>query len=175
LVAESTGQGGQLSLDLQPLDLSELARAASERFKARYAEPPLRLEIEPVDALHGDPARLTQILDNLLDNAAKYSPAEQEVVLRVRMQDATILLGVQDRGVGIASEHLPHLFDRFYRVPGSATARVKGLGLGLFIVRDLVVAHGGRVWAESEGPGRGSTFWVSLPAVRAAVADPEPG
>ena len=128
-----------------------------------YSDRPLALQVEHVDAVRGDPARLAQVIDNLLGNAVKYSPADQEILLRVRRGEGSVLIGVQDRGMGIPKEHLPHLFDRFYRVPGAATDRVKGLGLGLFIVRDLVAVHGGRVWAESEGSGHGSTFWVSLP------------
>lgn len=82
-------------------------------------------------------------------------------------------MAVEDRGVGIESQHLPHLFDRFYRVPNAHTEEVKGLGLGLSIVRDLVAAHGGRAWAESDGPGHGSTFLVSLPSTEAAGHGPE--
>jgi signal transduction histidine kinase len=107
--------------------------------------------------------RLGQVVDNLLGNAAKYSPDETEIELSVRAEDEQIVLAVRDQGVGIAPEHVPHLFDRFYRAPGPHTAEQSGLGLGLSIVRDLVVAHGGRIAVESEGEGKGSAFLVRLP------------
>jgi len=170
LSTESSSKGGTLSLDLQGVDLAELARGIAERFKGSYLDRTLELDIKDVAPVNADPARLIQVVDNLLNNAVKYSPPDGSIRVRVGMRDGHVVLGVQDQGVGIASEHLPQLFDRFYRVPDAHTERVKGLGLGLSIVRDLVVAHGGRVWAESQGPGRGSTFWVSLPAVPAAPA-----
>src|SRR5581483_12192574 len=94
----------------------------------------------------------------------KYSPEDRPIRMRVEADEAQVVLRVQDEGAGIEHEHLPRVFDRFYRAPNAKTERVKGLGLGLSIVQDLVLAHGGRVWAESAGPERGSTFLVSLPA-----------
>ena len=164
LGAESRGQGGRLSLDLQTVDASELVRAAADRFKASYPDRTLDVVVEQAAPVTADPARLMQVLDNLITNAVKYSPPEHPIRLRVESQEEQVLIGVQDEGVGLDAEHLHHVFERFYRVPDAHTEQVKGLGLGLSIVRDLVVAHGGRVWAESAGPGRGSTFLVSLPA-----------
>jgi signal transduction histidine kinase len=163
LATESSGQGGKLSLDLQPVDVAELVKGVAERFEANYSDRNLELQIEAVAPVQADPTRLIQVIDNLLNNAVKYSPTDGGIALRVGMRDGDVVLDVQDQGVGIASEHLPHLFERFYRVPDEETERVKGLGLGLSIVRDLVLAHGGRVWAESEGRGHGSTFRLSFP------------
>jgi signal transduction histidine kinase len=164
LAAESSGTGAKLSLDLQPANLADLATSAAERFKASHPDRTLELDVEEVPNVKADLTRLIQVIDNLLNNAVKYSPADQPIRLSVLAQEGEIVLSVQDEGLGIESEHLTHLFDRFYRVPNKQTEQVKGLGLGLSIVRDLVLAHGGRVWAESEGPDRGSTFLVSLPA-----------
>lgn len=163
MVDASRLEDGQLPIKRETIHLAEYARMAAERFRGAYEGRKLRLELSDVPSIQGDPARLNQVLDNLLGNAVKYSPPDQEVVLRIEATDGRVLLSVQDHGTGIAPEHLPHLFDRFYRAPCDSTRRVKGLGLGLSIVRDLVAAHGGSVWAESAGPGQGSTFWVSLP------------
>jgi signal transduction histidine kinase len=160
--------GGQLPLRRQLVDLAEIATGAVERFRAAHAGRSLRLELAEVAPVDGDPVRLGQVVDNLLGNAAKYSPPDPEIVLTVRMEGDRVVLSVQDHGAGIAPEHLPHLFDRFYRAPGPETQQVKGLGLGLAIVRDLVAAHGGQAWAESGGPGQGSTFWISLPSGQSA-------
>jgi two-component system phosphate regulon sensor histidine kinase PhoR len=110
-----------------------------------------------------DPSRLERILTNLISNALKYSPPEAEVVVRAERVDSCLQVSVVDRGIGIAPEDLPHLFERFYRTRGSRKA--EGLGLGLYITRMLVEAHGGRIWAESE-LGKGSTFSFTLPLAR---------
>jgi signal transduction histidine kinase len=156
----------QLSLDLQPVNMTDLARKAAERFLGSHPQHRLRLALAEVPAIEGDPARLGQVLDNLLGNAAKYSPPGQEILLSLGASEGQVTLSVRDHGIGIAPEHLPLLFERFYRAPGVSES-FKGLGLGLAIVRDLVAAHGGRVWAESGGAGQGSTFWVSIPVTTA--------
>ncbi len=155
--------GGQLRIEAEPIDLADLVRMAAERFSGSNEERRLRLELSEVPSLEGDASRLAQVVDNLLSNAAKYSPADEEIVLALKRDGDRALISVSDRGVGVAPEHLPRLFDRFYRVRNSDTEHVKGLGLGLAIVHDIVTAHGGRAWAESAGPGQGSTFCVSLP------------
>ena len=159
----SQQEGAQLRLAAESVDLAELAGMAAERFQGSNDGRRLRLELSDVPPLEGDATRLAQVLDNLLSNAAKYSPPDEEVVLTVSSDKQQVFVSVRDHGVGIAPEHLPRLFDRFYRVRNQDTEQVKGLGLGLSIVRDIVIAHQGRVWVESTGPGQGSTFWVSLP------------
>jgi two-component system sensor histidine kinase VicK len=114
-------------------------------------------------ALEGfwDRDRLDQVLDNLLSNATKYSPAGGEIVLQIESSDGRAMVSVRDAGIGVAESELPRLFDDFYRA-ASATGDTPGLGLGLFIVKSLVEGHGGRVWAEST-PGRGTTVRFTLP------------
>jgi signal transduction histidine kinase len=165
-VDASRRDDAQLSLELQQVNMAELIRRAAERFQGCHPPHRLRLVLTEVPAIEGDPARLGQVLDNLLGNAAKYSPPGQEIVLSLEASEGQVTLSVRDHGIGIAPEHLPLLFERFYRVPGVSEG-FKGLGLGLSIVRDLVAAHGGRVWAESGGTGQGSTFWVSVPVTNA--------
>jgi signal transduction histidine kinase len=157
--------GGRLTLRRERVPLADLVRAAAERFRAANPSRTLELQVDSSISVEGDEARLGQVLDNLLSNAAKYSPADRPITLRARQDGDWIRLEVVDRGAGIAPEHLPRLFDRFYRVPAqNAAGAPAGVGLGLSIVHDLVEAHGGRVEVASDGPGTGCTFTVSLPA-----------
>jgi two-component system, OmpR family, sensor histidine kinase SenX3 len=112
----------------------------------------------------GDPEELRTAVFNVLDNAIKYSGKDVDVAVQLRAPDEEhLLLRVRDRGVGIAPDELKQIFKRFYRVPSRALAHVKGTGLGLFIVRAIARKHGGRVFAESEGVGCGTTVSIELP------------
>jgi signal transduction histidine kinase len=111
-----------------------------------------------------DPDELKAALSNLLDNAIKYSGKQVRVDVKVASEDNRVRVSVRDYGVGMPKHELKRVFKRFYRIPGSVAARVKGTGLGLFIVRSVVEKHGGRAFAESDGPGHGSTFTIELPA-----------
>ncbi len=106
-------------------------------------------------------------VSNLIDNAVKYSGREVKVTVETDVLDGKyVSVRVSDRGAGIARSELKRVFKRFYRVPGPLASRVKGTGLGLYIVRSVAKRHGGRAWAESQGPGRGSTFILQLPISR---------
>jgi signal transduction histidine kinase len=129
----------------------------------------VHLAVERCDDLRiqADPIRLQQVIWNLLTNAVKFTPPEGRV--GVWLEHSTgggVLLVVRDTGAGIAADFLPHLFEQFRQADSSSTRRQGGLGLGLFIVRHVVEAHGGRVWAESAGEGKGSAFFVELPPAR---------
>ena len=114
-------------------------------------------------------ARFAQLLDNLISNAIKYSPTGEPILLSITVDQNVGKVSVIDHGMGIPAEHLARIFDRFYRVGGTADA-VAGEGLGLSICKEIVTAHGGKIWAESEGAGHGSTFAFTLPlAVGAAT------
>jgi signal transduction histidine kinase len=114
--------------------------------------------------VRGDAEELRAVVSNLLDNAVKYSPDEVRVSVQLMaIDERRLAVRVRDQGIGIPQAQLKRIFKRFYRVPGRLMARFKGTGLGLFIVQSLVKKHGGRVYAESEGVGRGSTFTVLLP------------
>jgi len=151
------------------VDLGEVVRECMELARVRYkldgdslvfAE---RLDGEPA-RVAGDPEELQTAVSNLLDNAVKYSGGEVRVSVELAaLGDRRVAVRVADSGVGIPATQLKRIFKRFYRVQGDFMARVKGTGLGLFIVRSIVERHGGRVFAESAGLGRGSTFTIQLP------------
>jgi two-component system sensor histidine kinase SenX3 len=119
----------------------------------------------------GDEEDLKAMVSNLVDNAIKYSGPEVHVAVELEQADAgTATLRVRDRGIGISPSERKRIFKRFYRIPGAMSTRVKGTGLGLFIVRSVVARHGGKVFVESDGTGQGSTFIVQLPVVEQQVA-----
>src|SRR6266536_1932271 len=128
------------------------------------AESPERLRLTGILTRQvGHPVRLKQVLGNLLDNAAKYTSPGGAITLRVDIEDGEAVVRVRDTGIGIASEFLPQVFDVFSRVGSHATQSRPGLGLGLAVVRDLVMQHGGTVAVSSPGPGRGAEFVIRLP------------
>ncbi|HVA90580.1 MAG TPA: ATP-binding protein [Chloroflexota bacterium] len=153
---------GKLVNHREPVDLVELAREACARHSTtlhRYMlDAPGRL-VEKYDSM-----RIMQLIDNLLENAAKYSPAGGDVCVRIRQDGASALLTVMDPGIGIPAADLLLLFDRFHRGSNVDDRRFSGMGLGLFICRGIVEQHGGSIWATSTGIGQGSTFHVVLPA-----------
>jgi len=152
-------QSETLQMTFQPVALERVIRDVVVRAKNRYKEMRIALDLEPIPLIQGDAVRLAQVLENLLNNAAKYAPGSP-VSIRLWKEQKSVLMSVADQGPGIAAQHLPYIFDRFYRISDGKTH--PGTGLGLFICRQIVQMHHGRIWAESE-PGRGVTFFMSLP------------
>jgi CheY-like chemotaxis protein len=123
--------------------------------------------------LHADAARLAQVFANLVNNACKYTPAGGRIAVTAEREGAEVAISVIDTGMGISADALSHVFDMFARANRSVEhAQGGGLGVGLWLVRELVEKHGGRVEAASDGPGRGSRFTVRLPVVSAVVTEP---
>ena len=150
------------------VDMSALARESVELALARHHLHPDAIVLESHDAgplmVRGDPEELRTVVTNLLDNAVKYSNEAVRVIVAVAAPSPdTVWVRVQDRGVGIPRKQLKRIFRRFYRVQMRGLKQVKGTGLGLYIVRSIARAHGGRVFAQSEGEGRGATFTLELP------------
>ena len=112
-----------------------------------------------------DGPKLTMALTNLLNNAMRFTPAGGDIDLGMERHGPEAWLRVRDNGVGLPADQLEHVFDQFYQVENHMTRRHEGMGLGLAIVRAIARAHGGRAWAESAGPGQGSTFTIALPLV----------
>jgi len=153
------------------INLGEMVRECLELARVQYGLNETHLmytespEVSNV-RVSGDIDELRAAFANLLDNAVKYSDDEVRVVVSVSAADEKrVTVRVADQGIGIPQSQLKRIFKRFYRVPGRFMAHVKGTGLGLFIVKSVVQKHGGRVYAESAGPGHGSTFTVQLPRV----------
>jgi two-component system sensor histidine kinase VicK len=115
-----------------------------------------------------DPKRIYQVLQNLLTNAVKYSPDGGNISLGASIQRRELVVAITDNGLGMPAVELDKIFDRFHRVGGDVSRRVGGTGLGLAICKGLVESHGGRIWAESEGEGLGSTFKFTLPLLHEA-------
>lgn len=161
-----TGQAGKAPLHKVRFDLRALAEECVTLTRTRLHLAPeavrLQLPTGPVDVL-GDAEELRGAIMNLLDNAVKYSGDRVDVAVDVGTNDGLAILQVTDRGVGMPAGENTRVFKRFYRVPGPLTQRVKGTGLGLFIVQSAARRHGGRARAMSAGLGRGSTFRLELP------------
>lgn len=154
---------GKLVGEREPVDLVELAREIARRDSYRGHRISVRAEAPVVGSY--DPRRIGQVIENLVENAAKYSPEETEIRIGVAQRDGHALIEVTDEGIGIPPEDLPQIFDRFHRASNVDDRRFAGMGLGLFICRGIVEQHGGRIWVDSR-VGLGSTFHVSLPVGR---------
>ena len=156
-------------LTVAPIDLGGMLEECLSRARTLYHIPPESLEYHPGPPVKimGDVDEVQAALSNLIDNAVKYSGGDVRVSVETAKVDGKyVSVRVRDQGLGIPKTELKQIFKRFYRVPGAPATRVKGIGLGLYIVRSVAKRHGGRAWAESEGPGRGSTFVLQLPIVK---------
>lgn len=174
----SSAQTGQLTLRKRPTDLGEMARSSAARFAPRAEERGVGLGVEAAEDLPRadvDPDRISQVLGNLLENALRHTPPGGRVELRVGPGEgpATLRATVCDTGPGIPAEHLPNVFEHFYRTDRARSRPVGGSGIGLAVVKQLVEAHGGRVWAESP-PGQGAIFHLTLPTAGARPSN-QPG
>ncbi len=158
-------EAGQLKLVMRPLALGEIVAKAvdAQQHEAAVRGIVIRVDV-PADLplVQADPDRVNQVLRNLLSNAVAHTPPGGKISVTARATNEEVEVSVQDTGVGIAREHQPFVFERFYRVDSSRARATGGAGLGLAIVKQLVEAHGGRVWVEGE-PGQGSRFIFTLP------------
>jgi len=158
-------EAGQLTLLRQPASLAGIVEQAVTILRPQANAKGLALTVDlppdlpPVDV---DPERVGQVLRNLLNNAVAHTPQGGEITVAAQANGAEVSVSVHDTGMGIAPEHLPYVFDRFYRGDKSRARQTGGAGLGLAIVKQLVVAHGGAITATS-APGQGSTFTFTLP------------
>jgi len=165
LMQVSRIDAGRVTLKPRALDLAETLAGLLDQFRTKWTGREIVVdhsgpEISPVLA---DPHKLEEILINLIDNAVKYSAPTAPVEIFIGTDRSEVQVSVRDHGEGIAPEEIPNLFQKFARISSAATAEIPGTGLGLFIVKGFVVAHGGRVWVDST-LGEGSTFTFTLPA-----------
>jgi len=154
------------------LDIGELVAAVSAAVAGRYADKGVSLatRVTVADPLWADRQRLAQVLGNLLDNALRHTPAGGHVSLAATRCGADVAFTVVDDGSGISPEHLPHVFERFYRADTARDRKSGGSGIGLAIAKALTDAHGGHINVDSGGPGQGATFTVTVPRVAPATA-----
>ena len=162
LLVLTRADAGALKLNIQDLDLTELARMRCENMRLLAERQYVELKVVgDSNLVSADPDRLSQVLDNLLDNAIRHSPENSTITVTIKPKNDGIECSVSDQGVGISAKSLPFVFERFYRVETSRDRISGGTGLGLAIVRALVTAHGGKISAQSvEGSGTTITFWL---------------
>jgi signal transduction histidine kinase/ActR/RegA family two-component response regulator len=164
---------GKMRLESRAVDLAPVLQGAVDAVRPAAQAKSIHIEpaLDGAGPVTGDPARLQQVVWNLLMNAVKFTPKGGRVVLRLRPSGSHAEIVVSDTGQGIAADLLPHVFERFRQADSSSTRAHGGLGLGLALVKQLVELHGGTVRAESAGPGQGATFTVLLPLVARAAAE----
>ncbi|RYY91587.1 MAG: response regulator, partial [Comamonadaceae bacterium] len=168
---------GRLELRMRDVTLREIVDSALEAVEATMRSTGHRLRIDLPESpvrLHVDPLRISQVLVNLLGNAAKYTPPPGDIALEIQVAPGELRLAVSDNGVGIAADRMEQMFELYTQGPPSAHALNDGLGVGLSLVRTIVSLHGGTVEGFSDGPGRGSRFAVRLPMLALASAAPPP-
>lgn len=162
-------ESGRQRLVLAPVSIRSLIERAVMG-AGEDPERPIVLAVpEHPPMVRADGDRVLQILANLLSNARKYSPGGGEVVISAEAKEMEVEISVTDHGLGMPPEALPRLFEKFYRIDNSDRREIKGTGLGLAICRQIVASHGGQIWAESEGLGRGSRFSFTLPLAESSV------
>lgn len=165
---------GSLQLNLEPLNLPILAEEVVRRVRMQSHLPPHEYILHFPDQfpyVEGDHARVTQLLLNLLENAAKYSPAETPIIVEGSVESGQVIVSVADQGPGLTAEQAEHVFDKFYRVDSGLTRATEGTGLGLALCRGVVEAHGGEITVTSR-PGHGCTFTFHLPAMAVETDTP---
>ena len=164
-------EAGRLSVTTEPTDLRAIIKDAVSVFASGGNSHEVQLTFpEGTPLAKADKRRITQVVSNLLSNAAKFSPADKSIRVQVERSDPLLTVRVKDQGRGIPPDKLPHLFKKFSQVHDDSGAKLMGTGLGLAISKGIVEAHGGRIWAESDGVGKGATFTFTVPIAHEAPA-----
>jgi signal transduction histidine kinase len=165
-------EAGTLRVERQPTQLTRLLADCADRLRAREPDRALYLDVPSgLPPVLADERRIAQVIDNLLTNAARYSPGATPITLGARSSNGVVEVRVVDQGIGIPADKQGQVFEKFFRADASDTRRFAGTGLGLTICRGIVQAHGGAIWVESV-PGQGSTFAFHLPTSQEACCEP---
>jgi len=157
-------QSKTLPLRFQPLRLDAVLRDVSTRIRSRYKDLDVSLNLEASTTIQADGVRIAQVFENLFTNAVKYAPGSS-IIVGLKQVGVLMIATFTDTGPGIPAESLPLIFERFYRV---RTEKATGTGLGLYICKQIIEAHRGKIWAESN-PGQGTTFFIELPINQNAI------
>ncbi len=159
-------EAGVYDLILETTSIGSLVSTVEERLGQQFAEKGVALDVDiaaDLPVVLVDQNRMNQVLLNLTGNALQYTQTGGKVQINSRQVEKEIRISVEDNGIGISADHLPHIFTRFYRIDKSRSRRYGGSGIGLTIAKLLVEAHSGRIWAESEGLGKGARFTLTIP------------
>ena len=163
LLDASRLQAGQLKLERSDVNLAEMAARIVRDYRTQTRQHTIEVDFAgEYPLVQGDAERLRQVITNLISNAIKYSPERGKIIVSGRYDDSQVYVAVSDQGIGIPAGERERIFDRFYRVDSALSRRTQGAGLGLYLVKSVVEAHGGRIWVSST-PGQGSTFVFTLP------------
>jgi signal transduction histidine kinase len=166
-------EAGTLRIERHPVEINHLLADCAERLRAREPTRALQLQMpQSLPAVLADERRVAQVVDNLLTNATRYSPEPTPIRLVARAVNGDVEVRVVDEGIGIPTDKLDQVFEKFFRVDTSDTRRFAGTGLGLAICRGIVQAHGGRIWVHST-PGQGSTFAFTIPVCQESPSEPD--
>ncbi len=174
LLEMSRIESGSLKIDRRVVDISEVINTAVKAAQRRITDHPIRLEKAPHLMCYGDTRRIEQIAANLIDNAAKYSPAGRPIQVDVSQRAGYAQVAIIDQGKGIELEYQDRIFLRFYQASSKPDSQRKGIGLGLSICRGLVEAHEGQIWIDSQ-PGKGSTFYFTIPLISSQSSEVSDG
>jgi two-component system, OmpR family, sensor histidine kinase CiaH len=161
ILVSSQLEGGRYRIAKEELDFSDLTKTAINDFKNRFPERPFQCEIEPEIDINGDPLLLQILVNNLIENAIKYSPKEGLITFKLFQKNKTIQFHVMDEGPGIPEDEKKRIFEKFYRIGNETTRTAKGTGLGLYLCKKIVEDHKGNIKVADNLP-RGSTFMVSF-------------
>ncbi len=160
-------ESGRLQFTFKPDSIDKLLASVVDELKTNAQNKKLQLTYlapkKPAPDISMDTDKLRQVLLNLVDNAVKYTAKGTVTISLSQVDKASVIIKVVDTGMGISPDDMPNLFQKFNRGQGTALVHTEGTGLGLFVAKKIVVAHGGKIWAESKGNGKGSTFVVELP------------
>jgi signal transduction histidine kinase len=155
-----------MKYDFKAMDLNDLVKSVIEELKQNVEKKGLKLTYEcdttKTYLVNVDSEKIKQVLMNIIDNSAKYTPKGEVKVSLTKNSSGKTLFAVKDTGIGISKDTIPKLFAKFIRAKNANETNIRGTGLGLFIAKEIITAHEGKIWVESEGEGKGSQFYVEL-------------
>ncbi|MBI5765630.1 HAMP domain-containing histidine kinase [Candidatus Falkowbacteria bacterium] len=165
-------EAGRLEFNILPVDLAKIAEETVSDFQQKVKEKKIKLAFHPepnLPKVATDPQKIKEVISNIIDNSVKYT-SKGEIIVGLHQESQSIIFSCQDTGIGIETDDLPRLFEKFVRGKGMMQVYTEGTGLGMYFARMVIENMGGRIWAESEGKGKGSKFSFSLPLANKAQA-----